>query len=207
MEIEAKFAVLDSVTLQSLRFMAELAGYTVGAGREKRYRDCYLDSPDRRLYAAGYALRRRYREDDVLMTLKGLGGGEGVIHRREEVELQLPQEMPLAAWPQHALRKRVEELVGDAGLQTLIELSQVRVVRSVRDQRRTVAELSIDEVWIPTLAHNEPFYEVEVELCADGAEADLEPIAAELQSTWGLTPVSDSKFERALAKSAASKNG
>ena len=205
MEIEAKFAVPDAETCQRLQATDRLAGFALSTGQIKQVRDTYMDTAGRLLLAAGYACRRRERGDRVVITLKGLGGAVGAVHRREEleVEVMLPVAQRLGqgylAWPAGPLRERVLELIGDSPLTSLFELHQARNQRLVSQGQRVVAEWSLDDVRVVTQGREQTYVELEVELAPQGTEDDLAAIAASLQDEWGLTPEPRSKFERALA--------
>ncbi|MBN1889732.1 MAG: CHAD domain-containing protein [Thermoflexales bacterium] len=210
MEIEAKFRLTDVESLQRLQAAKSLAGLELASGWVKELHDTYLDTPKRSILAAGYACRRREQAGGVLMTLKGLGGAQGALHRREEIELELP---PGAApyrpgeWPASPLRDKLLELMGEAELVPLFDLRQSRAVRLLSLDGRTVAELCLDEVRVAAgegvgeRAHprDQIYYELEVELSPQGTEEELAAAVRCLQDEWGLQPQPLSKFERGLA--------
>lgn len=198
MEIEAKFAIPTAKILQGLQTVKRLADFTLTAGRTKQVRDTYLDTAKRAILAAGYACRRRVQDDGVLITLKGLGGAKGAVHRREELEILLPKDLPPAKWPDSPARDRVLQLIGKARLAPLAQLQQTRTVRPMRKNRQVVAELSLDEVHLIVQGEEQIYFEVEAELTPHGTESDLAEIAARLHQEWGLAPEPRSKFERAL---------
>jgi CHAD domain-containing protein len=197
-EIEAKFAVPAAEILQRLQTVKRLADFTLAAGQTKQVQDTYVDTAKRAILAAGYACRRRVQDDGVLVTLKGLGGAEGAVHRREELEILLTEDLPPIKWPDSPVRDRVLQLIGKARLIPLVELRQTRTVRPMRKDRRLVAELSLDEVHLIVQGQEQVYFEVEAELTPRGTESDLSEIAAHLQEQWGLAPEPRSKFERAL---------
>ena len=54
--------------------------------------------------------------------MKGLSGGGGAVHRREELEVILQKEGAPRDWPAGAARDLVLRVAGDAPLQTLVDL-------------------------------------------------------------------------------------
>ncbi len=206
MEIEAKFALPNVKTSQRLQAADHLAGFALSAGQVKQMRDTYLDTAGRLILAAGYACRQREQGEEVLITLKGLGGAEGAVHRREELEVLLPAEQLPAqrfdvahhGWPASPVRDRVFQLIGEAPLTPLFSLQQTRVIRMVSQGERLVAELSLDDVHLTAGDTEQAYSELEVELAPQGTEDDLAVIVTCLQDEWDLEPEPRSKFERAL---------
>jgi inorganic triphosphatase YgiF len=199
MEIEAKFALPDMDTFQRLQTADRLAGFTLSASRVKQVRDTYLDTAGRVILRAGYACRRREESEGVLITLKGLGGAQGAVHRREELQVLMPSELPPAQWPHSPVRERVLQLIGPAPLLPLFELQQLRTVRLITQDERLVAELSLDDVRVTAGNREQVYLEMEVELKPHGTEDDLSAIVACLRDEWQLKSEPLSKFERALA--------
>jgi CHAD domain-containing protein/inorganic triphosphatase YgiF len=198
-EIEAKFAVPDVETFRRLRAADQLAGLALSAAQIRQVSDTYLDTPDRRVLAAGYACRRREEPEGIIMTLKGLRGLEGAVHRREELEVRLPADQPPAEWPASPVRDLALQLIGDAPLIPLFNLHQTRILRMMSQGEQTVAQLSLDEVRLSVAGRDQAYFELEAELTPPGNEDDLAAIVAHLQDEWGLKPEPRSKFERALA--------
>jgi len=199
MEIEAKFVLPDTDTFQRLQTVDRLASFALSAGRVKQVRDTYLDTAGRRILRAGYACRQREESEGILITLKGLGGAQGAIHRREELEVLIPSDLPPAQWPPSPVRDRVLQLIGLAPILPLFELRQARTVRGITQGERPVAELSLDDVHVMAGNREHVYLEMEVELKSHGTEDDLSIIVACLRDEWTLRPEPLSKFERALA--------
>ena len=205
MEIEAKFVVPDENTFQRLQAAGDLAGYELAAGRVKRVRDTYMDTAGRLILGAGYACRRREQEEGVLVTLKGLGSAKDAIHRREELEVLLAASAPPVEWPASPVRDRVLALIGEAALEDLFEVYQVRDVRSLStgqqegQEERVVAEWSLDNVRAVVGGQEQAYLGLEIELTGQGSEDDLVAIVTCLQDEWGLMPEFRSKFEKGLA--------
>jgi len=198
MEVEAKFLVPDEATLAQLIETASLAGCDIEPGEARRDVDTFLDTPDRRLLAAGYYFRRRETGDGVRFTLKQLVAPSDGVLRREEIESLVAADVPVAEWPAGELRQRVELLTGGEPLEAMLTLSQVRVARVVRRGRREIAELSLDRVTATAPDGDRGWLEAEVEARGRGGDADVTTLAAELRDEWGLVPEGRAKFTRAL---------
>jgi CHAD domain-containing protein len=197
-EVEVKFRVSDAVLLERLAAAPRLVGYDLEAPALRRDVDAFLDTADGRLLAAGFYLRRRENAEGVRMALKQIAAAEadGVL-RREEHELRVAADVPVADWPRGPLKTRVRGLVGDEDLTSILVLEQERRTRRVGLEGRAVAELSLDAVVVRTGRRARRWYEAEVELLADGTEGDLAELSAALRDVWGLVPELRSKFERA----------
>jgi CHAD domain-containing protein len=203
MEIEAKFAVPNRAVYRQLARLKTLAGYALRPAGVGQVADRYFDTADGRLRAGGFACRLRTEGDTIVATLKGLGGAQGAVHRRAEEEARLAQWTPdPAAWPESAARTLALELAAEAPLAPLFDLTQRRARADLYDSERRVAQLSLDYVRTDLTGLRRParavYYELEVELAADGREADLTAVVAELAGVWELRPEPRSKYERAL---------
>src|SRR5437773_5875071 len=101
MEIELKFAVPNLETFDRLLALRRLGEYGLRDAGEKQLADHYLDTRERRALRGGYAVR--LREDLAggpwLATIKGLGGADGAVHSREEVEQAVPADALPEDWP------------------------------------------------------------------------------------------------------------
>ncbi len=208
MEIEAKFVVPDRQVYTQLGRLRSLAGYGLTPAGVAAVSDRYFDTLDRRFLAAGYTCRLRQEGDGLLVTLKGLGGVEGAVHRRDEREIGLSawNSDPMG-WPESAARTLALELAKGAPLRPLFTLRQRRRRADVTQGSRRIAELSLDAVRVTVGRKPVSYFELEVELKGDGSEADLAALAAELVGAWGLVPEPRSKFERALALVETSAEG
>jgi CHAD domain-containing protein len=200
MEIEAKFSLPDTESLHRFQVATQLAGFPLAKGRMEAIHDTYVDTLERKILAAGYACRFRQEPDGVRVTLKGIGGASGAIHKRQEVELLLPALQPAEEWPAGPLRAQVLQITGGDPLLPLFELHQARLVRPVRWQGQAIAMLSLDDVHEKAGGVEQAYYELEVELSSQGSEEQLARIAACLQEKYHLRPEPLSKFERALTR-------
>jgi CHAD domain-containing protein len=200
LEIEAKFSIPDEETFQRLKDTTTVAGFRLGSGEVAELYDRYLDTAGKNALAQGYALRIRCHGSRYLGTLKGLGTALGAIHRRAEYEVELIEPLPLSAWPPSEARDLALRLCGDDRLNTLFEIRQTRHSRPLYDAEQAVVEFHLDRVHLSKEGVEITTYlELEAELLLDEDEEELEAIASELQMLWGVTPQSQSKFERALA--------
>ncbi len=199
MEIEAKFAIPDAEVFHALQAPTRLGPFSLTNAHVAQVHDTYLDTPDRTLYRAGYGFRQREQEGGWLMTLKQIGGVEGALRRREELELALPEVVPPAAWPPSPVRSRVLELLGDKVAQPIFTLDQTRVVRTAAVEGREIVELSLDEVHLTAHDRAEVFFVLEAELLPAGTEAELHTLIDLVQREWALEPEQGSKLARAAA--------
>ena len=198
MEIEAKFALPDARTLRRLRTVKTLANFSLSPSRIVRDHDTFLDTAGRLIYAAGYACRRRERDGKFIYSLKRKESTVGAVHRREELETVLPNDLPPAQWPDSPARERVLQLIGDESLSPLFDQKQKRVVRLVQRDSQTIAEMSLDTVRVAVRGVAREWLDLEVELKGEGTEADLAAFVTCLQNEWKLEPEPRSKFERGL---------
>ncbi len=199
MEIEAKFRAPDADMLERLGEATHLAGYPIFAGRTEQLSDTYLDTERWQMLTAGYACRRRLVEDHILISVKQVLSPEDVVHRREELQVDLAADVPPSEWPESEARTRVLEIIGDQPLIEMLSLRQTRSTRWVGTIDRPLAEISLDEVNLEP--SGTVYHEVEVELMQAGTEADLAALVGELRTEWSLEPEPLSKFERAFAAS------
>jgi CHAD domain-containing protein len=199
MEIEAKFSIRSLKVFRRLLKTDRLADYSLAADRLEEIHDTYLDTADRMLLSAGYVCRSRVHDHSLLMTIKELKTSQAdAIHRREEWEVQVNEDLPPERWPDSPARDRILQLIGDRALVPLVDLVQTRTVSKLTQADRIVAEMYVDRVHVAANPGSLEFMELECELEPLGTEADLIAITAYLQAEWKLKPELRSKFERAF---------
>ena len=121
----------------------------------------------------------------------------GAAHRREELEGPADPATGASSWPESAARDAVLALAGDAPLEDMVNIRQLRRKRTY-GRAGAVVELSVDDVEVIAAGRViERFAELEVEL-REGDEATLEPLVDLLAEVEELLPVDTSKLERAM---------
>ncbi len=186
MEVEAKFSLPDTASLHHFQAATKLAGFRLGKERKVAIHDTYVDTLERKILAGGYACRFRQETEGVRVTLKGIGGASGAIHKRQETEILLPALQLAEEWPAGPLREQVLQITSGDQLLSLFELHQTRVIRPVRWQGQTIADLSLDDVHVAAGGTEQAYYELEVELNPQGSEEQLARIADCLREKYQL---------------------
>ena len=202
MEVETKYIAPRTPAFVALMQTPELAGYHLEPMPAVRVQDVYLDTALGDLLRQGYVFRVREQDDEVLATLKSLGGAEGALHKRLELEAALGGPIRggrLPIIPEGQLRQLLDELIGQSPLEELTRLRQHRTPRVAFDGARLVGVLSLDVVAHEADGTLHVTNEVEVELAETGRVDDLYRLDPVLRQ-WGLEPTARSKFERALLR-------
>ena len=195
LEIEAKFDVLARAPTRALLRGSDLAGLPgIGAPRQVRHVDRYIDTPDGRLRTAGWAARLRTIDADTRIQLKRIEspGRDGVSRRTELDGPAGPDDDP-TTWPTSAARRRLLQLLHGDGAATRLTLRQDRLVRDFGDDGGRV-ELSLDRT--AALAGEQVAGRLtllELELRA-GDPAGFERAAAHLRVQPFLSPSSVTKL-------------
>jgi len=108
MECEIKLAV-DAGSAAQLRKSAVLREHAVARPREEEHVDRYFDTGGFDLWKHGFALRVRSAGERHVQTLKGGGSAVAGLHRRTELEAEIP-----SATPDHDLfDKQLREALPD----------------------------------------------------------------------------------------------
>jgi triphosphatase len=202
-EIEARFAAADDAPLDRLATVEQLGPARLGPMRTADETDRYLDTPDGRLAAAGWACRLRSRGEGWRVSLKGPPAGDGSVawlHERPEIEGPATSELDPRVWPPSAARARLRELAsGERPMIERLRLVQLRRERDVAIAGHEPGTLSLDAVSIVQGGTEiGQLRVVELELPGGVGRAALEPLAAALGQIAGLAPEPRSKLERAV---------
>ena len=167
--------------------------------------DSYWDTPDWSLYKAGWAYRWRDESGNKSLALKSIDGGNGVLHRRRELE------QPVSSFPEDNGRShpggRVTDQLDDLDVTGLRELFRVKNHRrefDIRTPDESLVRASIDQTTISTASPAEEpppgcmaFIELELEL-VEGQEESLLQLAKTVQKRHGLVQSRRGKFDRGL---------
>ena len=203
-EVEAKFLVTDLVSFNSVKALRRLAGFAFSEGHPVAVHDRYWDTSGRALLTAGWALRSRERDGEILVTLKSLEDrsvttdAAASIHDRRELETKLERFGQPSEWPESPARGLVLELSGGRALSPLLRIDQRRFVRMVTAGDRVVAEASLDEVRLLAGRADKEYCELEIELRSGGTPEDLGSILTALAREVTLSASPRSKFEEGL---------
>ncbi len=200
-EVELKFRVLD-LTAAERYLTASDIGPFVGASqpRATQLEDRYVDTADRAMARAGYAVRLRGSRTGTMVSVKSLAArdGAGGSVGREEIEGPADKASPPIDWPPSDARAFVLEHAGDAPLLEVVTVRQLRRKRQLRDGGTRV-ELSLDEVDVVTGKRVVGrFVELEAELTR-GDESRLAGLAATFAADPALRRATGSKLDAALA--------
>lgn len=208
MEIEAKFRVADDHTFPALLALPAIGPFRlVAAPQPEDQRNVYFDTADRRLRQAQYGLRVRDINGRRVATLKGAAQVRDGMYERDEWEVGVgPSDNP-ADWPAGEVRARTLALAGGAALAPTLSMRTLR--RHIYAERggARVAELSLDEGDISAGGLAQHFRELEIELLAGAARADLDELVALLRARFTLQPEDRSKLARGLALLDAAEAG
>ena len=93
MECEIKLAV-DAASAAQLKKSAVLREHAVSTPQDQEHVDRYFDTGGFDLWKHGFALRVRSAGDHHVQTLKGGGSAVAGLHRRTELEAEIPSETP-----------------------------------------------------------------------------------------------------------------
>ena len=158
-EIEAKFAVLDTNTARWILRARVIAGLMASAARSPNtFEDRYLDTRDSTLRRQGWTLRLRKLSRGTLASLKSINLAKGSVHTRDEIECLAKQETDPFKWPKSEVRERVLRLLEG---QTLMEVATVRQHRQLllgiaRMARQYGAPVALQTHWWATLFLGHP---------------------------------------------------
>jgi inorganic triphosphatase YgiF len=223
-EVEGKLVILGpdpSAVYEALAALDAAGGYTVTRREVEQLSDAYFDGPERRLFAAGLALRVRVLNGRELLTVKGESRVSAGVISRDELEVD---------WSPEGLDEVLEAL-SKAG----VWLDDVEAARqaggapaamaalgflpsAARENRRValtlgrgddhIAELDVDAVTLTVDGSPVRHYEVECEAKGSGDAAVVRAVLADLRTRHPLLrPWSVSKLALGEALEALASEG
>lgn len=210
-ETEAKYSLMTEHVPSAAELAAALAevGLETGPARHVVNKDRYYDDARLSLARSGFALRRRMADGRLLATLKTLGTVQGAVHRRDEIELPIPDDAdPWDPWPA-PIADQVRTVADPRSLRGTFELVVERVSFELIERGRPVAVASFDDVAArrPSAGRSVHWNELEIEtapagtasLGADAVSDVLDRAATAIDRVVTLVPSSQTKLERAQA--------
>ena len=197
-EIELKLMAYDAARLAELPRVLYAVADEVRPEIPSDYRDFYLDTPDWRLYRAGFGCRARYTPKGAVLTMKAVAPIENGWASRCEIEEALEGDAahPPRRLPEGRVAKRFGPVVGDAPLEVKVELRKRHSAYHVVAGDVAV-EASADEVHVIGTGSERDFAEIELELERGDAEA-FRALAESVRQRLSLAPSDASKFARGL---------
>ena len=206
-EQELKYRVANEAAAARLAGARTLGPFrAAGRARVVQVEDRYLDTANRALGRAGWAVRLRHGSAKTLLSVKSTTPATGALHQREELEGPADLSLDPRAWPPSPARSLVLDHVGRAPLREIVTIRQQRRTRTLADAS-TEVELSLDEVTVVAAGEAvDRFVELEVELMR-GPAAALDVLAAFFAADPDLVAERTSKLERALGAAAAARSG
>jgi CHAD domain-containing protein len=203
-EIESKFLIPTTAVAERLEQCAEIGRASVGEASHLRFRDTYFDTGNRSLEAAGWTYRLRSCDEWNEACLKALDT-KAAVKRRECFELRYAPGPADPALVPDELKRRVASLCAGAPLENIAVLYQERACLPLFKDSAKIAELDIDRLRVEKGSSASSLVIAEVELSALGSTSDLEDIASELESAYGLEPDARTKLDIALGPPAQAR--
>ncbi len=201
MEIEFKYRIPNDITYTDLTALSHVGRFSISTGHLVSFNDNYFDTENTHLLAAGYALRERHFDHDIVISLKSLSPSINHRHVREEIESHSPDiriDQP-DTWPDNALHDQVWRMTDGQSIKPLFDIYQDRFLRNVSRNDIIIAEMCVDRVRYQYSGVELLYLGLEVELAETGTENDLSSFCQELEQAFDLIPEKRSKYEIGLA--------
>ncbi|MBF0371276.1 MAG: CYTH domain-containing protein [Magnetococcales bacterium] len=199
LEEEIKLTAPDRGVLDQVLEDPRVRAKAVGAVRHIPYQDIYYDTPERALLRHALALRVRRSQKGRVVGLKGFGGVEDGVSRRQEWESPLAGDLgSLTDLPMGALREMVTLRVDAATpLEALFTVSVDRRVVVLQLEEGVRGELAVDLGEVVAGDKGVPLCEVEVE-GVSGSFVPVQQFAEALAERYRLEAASFSKYSLGL---------
>lgn len=201
MEIELKYLLRDDLAKDRILNDKHLLEIKNPACDETvQMRAIYLDTEEGDLRSLQIALRARFENERVVVTLKWKGSAQDGLHVRGE--LNVPAGPGYLDNPTVDIFKGSEiydqllAAVSDKKLVPVMEMDYVRKAIQV-DTGKSISVVSLDEGIIHTSKGDTEILEVEVELYS-GDQEDMVALGGELAAKYNLKTSDKSKYQRGL---------
>ena len=201
MEIELKYFIEDNLAKERILSDMHLAEMRDPQFDETlKMRAVYFDTEEEDLSKHQIALRARYENERVVVTLKWKGSAEDGLHVRGELNVPADEsyfENPsVEVFRGSEIYEEIAEAIKDKKLIPVMDMEFLRKSIQV-DTGRSISVISLDEGLIHTAAGDADILEVEVELYS-GDQEDMIALGEELAAKYNLTASNKSKFQRGL---------
>ncbi len=201
MEIELKYLLNDNLAKDRILSDGHLMEIKDPACDETvQMKAIYFDTEEGDLRRMQIALRARFENERVVVTLKWKGSAHDGLHVRGE--LNVPAGSEFVHSPSVDIFKGSEiydELlaaVADKKLVPVMDMDYVRKAIQV-DTGKSISVVSLDEGTIHTSKGDSDILEVEVELYS-GDQEDMVALGGELAAKYNLVASDKSKYQRGL---------
>jgi triphosphatase len=208
MECEIKLAV-DATSAAQIKKSPVLRQHAVSKPEEREHVDQYFDTPDFALWKHGFALRVRTDGNRHVQTLKGGSSALAGLHRRTEIEADIPTGQLDPELFAHQLHEALPELAHKLGVRLgdgqHLSLEPVFVNRTKRTSWMIAlpdgggqVECALDIGELRRGDHAVPVRELELEM-KDGEPARLYELARQVHESVPVRIENISKAERGYA--------
>lgn len=201
MEIELKYLLRDDLAKDRILNDKHLLEIKNPACDETvQMRAVYLDTEEGDLRGLQIALRARFENERVVVTLKWKGSAQDGLHVRGELNVPAGSEYldnpTVDIFKGSEIYDELLAAVSDKKLIPVMEMDYVRKAIQV-DTGKSISVVSLDEGTIHTSKGDAEILEVEVELYS-GDQEDMVALGGELAAKYNLQTSDKSKYQRGL---------
>lgn len=201
MEIELKYLLRDDLAKDRILNDKHLLEIKNPACDETvQMRAIYLDTAEGDLRGLQIALRARFENERVVVTLKWKGSAQDGLHVRGELNVPAGSEYldnpTVDIFKGSEIYDELLAAVSDKKLIPVMEMDYVRKAIQV-DTGKSISVVSLDEGTIHTSKGDAEILEVEVELYS-GDQEDMVALGGELAAKYNLQTSDKSKYQRGL---------
>lgn len=201
MEIELKYLLRDDLAKDRILNDKHLLEIKNPACDETvQMRAIYFDTEEGDLRRLQIALRARFENERVVVTLKWKGSAQDGLHVRGELNVPAGSEYldnpTVEIFKGSEIYDELLAAVSDKKLVAVMEMEYVRKAIQV-DTGKSISVVSLDEGTIHTSKGDTEILEVEVELYS-GDQEDMVALGGELAAKYNLQTSDKSKYQRGL---------